>query len=784
MYQVKRSLFSYLEKFFTLGILLVSLLLVHPDLAFAHRPHDVIASFAVSPTYSQDKTLFIIVRGMPMKSIDGGKNWQRISYGLDYRADPNSLAISSQKSSIIYLSTPLDGVYKSEDGGSTWFKVNQGIDNLKITGLVVSPHSDDVILAAADEHKLYYTDSGGKSWKPILNVPTKVTAMSFSPANPHDILAGDSQGNIYFSQTGGKDWQTITSKIKDGEPITSIALAPDKTWFIGTSTQGIFESTDEGLTIKEVNSGITDKNIRDIAISPNYSQDNNVIISTWQEGTFLSNDQGKTWQKSNKGLTKTSQADEEQFLAPHFTYLRLNSNFANDKTIYLGGFNGLFESTDGGKNWEEVYTLSIRYLTALAISPNYAKDKTLAVGTYEGEAYLTQDEGKSWKSIVNGLSVVKFRSYKNTRHFEVDNPRFFDIHFSPNYSSDNTLFAALIYKFTKSTNKGAFWNEIRLPSADSWRDMFIAPSPNIAKDKVVYLAAKYGGGIYRSNNNGDKFSKVGSVAKNIASLEISPNFAEDKTLYATTFVGVEKSVDGGATWSSITNTEALKYDDLAWRFLAISPNYKSDKTIVAGTKKGILKSTDAGETWIYLAKNKREEYLIDTISFSPNYTKDQTFIGSARGIGLVKTTDGGKNFLEIGKDFMQKGFPWVAVISTSKPLQFSPNYAVDQTLYGFGTNNTDIYQSTDGGNTWKVINIDKQYNANADLTVKVKKTRILLRIYPFIKFIIAALIALLTYWLVGYLGIDRLLPLNRLQIRIICTIIMSILVLVGLSALI
>ena len=58
----------------------------------------------------------------------------------------------------------------------------------------------------------------------------------------------------------------------------------------------------------------------------------------------------------------------------------------------------------------------------------------------------------------------------------------------------------------------------------------------------------------------------------------------------------------------------------------------------------------------------------------------------------------------------------------------------------------------------------------------------MLRIYPLIKLILAALIALLTYWLIGYLKLERLLPLSRIQIRVIGTIITSIVVLVGLSA--
>jgi photosystem II stability/assembly factor-like uncharacterized protein len=766
--------FSAWQKSLFLAAVWLSLMLNHPAPTLAHRPHDVISSLALSPTFNQDKTLYIIVRGMPMKSTDGGKTWRRMALGLDYSDDPNFIVASSENPSILYLSTSLDGVYKSEDSGASWAKVNQGIKNTKISYLAISPHSQKVVIAESEDGQTYQTNNAGKNWQPVLKVQGKITAISFSPENPQHLLLGDSQGNLYFSENTGLTYKSLGKKLPDNETITSLAVTPDGMWFIGTREQGLFKSSDQGNTLQSVQSGIGDKNITDIIVSPNYPQDNTILVATWHKGTFLSSDKGETWQKSNRGLTKTSQADEKQFSDPHFTELQATKTFGEDKTLYLAGFDGLFQSTDGGKTWREKPTLSLRSITALGISPNYAQDKTIAIGTYEGEGYLLEGDFAKPRSIVNGLSVVKF-DHEN-QHLYVHDPRFFDIMFSPNYAKDNTMFAALIYRFSKSTNQGEYWSEVDLPQ-DSWRDIFMLPSPNIAQDKTVYLAAKYGGNIYKSRNNGDKFSKVGSVGKNIYSLEISPKFTEDKTLYATTLQDVSKSVDGGVTWSSIA-----KDSNFAWRFLAISPNYKTDKTVVAGTNKGIFKSTDAGNTWVNLTKNKEAEYLVDGIAMSPNYAEDQTFIASARGVGLVKTTDGGKTFTEVGQDFIRQGYPWMSTMSTSKPIQFSPNYANDKTLYGFGANEAEVYKSQDGGNTWQAIPVDKISDANAELTVKLKESKILLKVYPLLRFLIALVLSLLTFWLVGSLRLERYLPGKRWQIRALGTFLTFIVIILSLSA--
>ncbi|WP_232826167.1 hypothetical protein, partial [Cyanothece sp. BG0011] len=76
------------------------------------------------------------------------------------------------------------------------------------------------------------------------------------------------------------------------------------------------------------------------------------------------------------------------------------------------------------------------------------------------------------------------------------------------------------------------------------RGTFLAISPNISEDNIVYVATN-AGTLYKSVDQGETFSILTELKKRITSLIISPNFASDKTLYTTTFEGIYKSEDQG-----------------------------------------------------------------------------------------------------------------------------------------------------------------------------------------------------------------------------------------------
>ena len=95
-----------------------------------------------------------------------------------------------------------------------------------------------------------------------------------------------------------------------------------------------------------------------------------------------------------------------QWLAP-FQLSRHDSN------VVYHGMNCLFRSMDRGDNWERISPDlthndpakqgNISYATISTLSESPLKYGVLYVGTDDGRVHVTQDSGKTWTEIIDGL---------------------------------------------------------------------------------------------------------------------------------------------------------------------------------------------------------------------------------------------------------------------------------------------------------------------------------------------------------------------------------------------
>lgn len=721
---------GYKVSFIVIKIILC-LLIFNEHNSFAHVPHDVIGAIEISPNYHRDKIVFVVVPNlgqagdMLLKSSDGGFSWKELIRGIDSTAELSCIAISPsfKLDKTLFVSSNGDGVYRSRDGGSSWLKANNGLDNLSIGMVAISPefHSDKTILAAGTEGGLYKSQNGGGSWYQVMGSSNKVTAIAFSSGQKKDYaLAGNDKGLLYLSTDSGEIWQQ-RFQIPNCGSILSIAVSPTvsphRTYFIGTEKRGLFKVVDSGVTQVRLNNGLSLHSlaikrsehsaecITSLAISSSYETDSTIFACTWHEAIFCSRDRGRTWKKYSTGITTTRQADE--FKSPHFKNLRLSNTFEKDKLLFLGGFDGLFRSTDGGTVWEQMETLSSKSILSLALSFGNSPDPVIAMTTYDGGAYMTSDQGITWE--------VRNKGLKHT-HLE-------DIAFSPNFLLDNTMFTISNHALYKSTNSGKDWDRIEPGSGKSFlrliaskllRRVFdkpqtarergalfawvIAVSPGFAYDKTVYCGTRYRG-VFRSADSGENWSPIWKAKEGvegwIKSLVVSPNFSVDRTLYAgVRSQGIYKTEDGGRTWQYVNKS-------LTPLLLEISPNYENDNTVFASAIEGLFKTQNGGQNWekLEILPNS-DNYYPGALAISPNYRADKTLIVSLKGRGLFKSTDGGVTFAQTGHDLINEN-------RSIRILRFSPTDSFNNSIYA--ASREELFHSKDGGNTWKVIKRPVRY---------------------------------------------------------------------------
>jgi photosystem II stability/assembly factor-like uncharacterized protein len=222
--------------------------------------------------------------------------------------------------------------------------------------------------------------------------------------------------------------------------------------------------------------------------------------------------------------------------------------------------------------------------------------------------------------------------------------------------------------------------------------MHFAFSPDYANDQTVFSRSY--GDVFRSIDNGDTWEVVlaglGSEANlpgGWAAIDVSPAYTADRTVFATDYgLGVYKSAQRGAldTWHPITTGLTT----LNVRPVKISPNYADDRTVFVGTDDGVFKSTDAGTSWTRVVSDLTD-LDVWALGISPDYANDQTLFAGTKNAGVFKSTNGGANWTQksstIGNAHIRRIVP-------------SPNYAVDQTVF-VGARGR-LFKSSDAGETW------------------------------------------------------------------------------------
>ena len=296
---------------------------------------------------------------------------------------------------------------------------------------------------------------------------------------------------------------------------------------------------------------------------------------------------------------------------------------------------------------------------------------------------------------------------------------------SPDFPNDRTIFMGLQgwdLGVFRSTDGGESWEEV-YEGLRGTIAPWVAVSPTYASDRTLF-AGRGNGGVYRSNDGGDswrkasrgfpRFEDIGECCGYYPafSLEFSPAYATDRTVYLGSSDGVFRSTDGGDTWQGVV--EGLS--DTWIIAITLSPSFVSDNTLFVVAQdpnwdsgSSLFISTNRGDTWRPITANlgplgrlprwigsSGHKWIMSGLSVSPSYAEDGSLYAATLD-GLLKSSDRGQTWKEVFSYDWQGNFePWVVV---------SPTYATDGTVYTSKVCG-GVFRSTDRGATWQDVSED------------------------------------------------------------------------------
>ncbi len=442
-------------------------------------PKGIIGVIGVTVSPVDSERVWAIVeneeKGGVYRSDNGGKDWK-------YTNSDRSLRQRAWYYSKIYADTQdIDGVYVmnvayhfSDDGGAT-FKSSY------------APHGDhhDLWIAPEDNNRMIIGDDGGaqvsydkgKTWSTYYNQPTaqyyRVTTDNSFPYRIYVAQQDNSTQRVSHRSLGYNigedDWESTA-----GGESGHIAIDPNNNEIVyGGSYLGFLERRNhEKKTSRKINvwpittlgEGAEAMKYRfnwNFPIS--FSKHDSSKLYAFSNHVHVSTNEGKSWEIISPDLTRNDKSKLVSSGGPitqdntgveyYATIFAVDESNIEEGLMWVGSDDGLIHLTkDNGKTWENVTPkkmpewMMINSIDASSLDAGtaYVAGTRYKLGDFTPYLYVTEDYGKSWKLITNGIDGEHF-----TRVLRSDKV------------NKNILYAGTETGMYISYDKGKSWNKFQ-----------------------------------------------------------------------------------------------------------------------------------------------------------------------------------------------------------------------------------------------------------------------------------------------------------------------------------
>ena len=216
-----------------------------------------------------------------------------------------------------------------------------------------------------------------------------VYCISASPKFKKDGLAfAAKKSGLYRSTDKGKTWEDALASLQLFAPLpvtyAAVALAGEITYVFAGAEGQILRSLDAGQTWQVAALDTPAPQVTAFAVSPDFEKDGTLLAATVQDGIFRSTDRGVTWLGWNFGLFDSN----------------INAlSFVDSQIIFAGAQSSIFRSNNAGRSWRDLdFPIELAPVPCLAVS----RDGTIFAGTEAQGLHVSCDEGKTWERLIEG----------------------------------------------------------------------------------------------------------------------------------------------------------------------------------------------------------------------------------------------------------------------------------------------------------------------------------------------------------------------------------------------
>ena len=523
--------------------------------------------------------------------------------------------------------------------GNIWHSI--GPYGGSIRAIAINPENPNIVYIGTYGAGIYRSSDGGNSWHTasagVDN--TNVTALIVDPTRPEILYAGTAgptvDPHVYRSENGGETWDRLTDRMEWlTNEVTSLDISPEAL-YMGSMSVFKYES---GLSKQPLGSWkcLSDNWLGNgfIHISLDPYNLNTMYAGTYQGGLYKSENSGTTWQLIG----------QEPFA--NSLLIKVEVDPSNSHSLLGGGNDGLFRSEDEGRSWTSVLNGQIE---VIAFHPT--KIGYVLVGSHEG-LWASLNGGKTWSSIP-GLQGVRVDSI------------------GLNQNDPEEVFAGTHKSgLFRSRDNGGSWESINYGIANTFvSELTISHSVS----KRLYVGT-LGDGLFTTDDMGTTWTHVGGELAGTSVKSLLSSFTNPGSIFAGTWEGFFISHDEGQTWTPAGSPLNDK------QVVSLSEDYTGK--IYAGTYgDGLFTSSDDGKTW--RAMDSPRLYVIAIVV---DYNDPElVFIGTLGGVFCSK--DGGNT--------------WGLVSEGLGNLSIQELTIDSETGYLYAAASDGVYLSRNQGNEWE-----------------------------------------------------------------------------------